>query len=231
MVNHLKDKFNTQCPNFTNPADYILEVANDTKTEKGLELIDKLALYEKRKGKGLLESAKLDINANSRYGNINVKSDNKNSKVFIDPISGRHTELLEIQRSSFKRKNYFLNEFYENFKKLAISALRDPQQTVFRFMNSVAFPIVIYAVTSKQLTETGCTFLPLNSTHILPETIYDRYDRQLKGIQGAGITFINLMFMFFSSMIPAILVLSQHINVLRKEHLNSYYVSKLDLNF
>ena len=63
----------------------------------------------------------------------------------------------------------------------------------------------------------------MNETHILTENIYERYDRQLKGIQGAGLTFINLMFVYFSSMVPAILVLSQHINVLRKEHLNSYY--------
>ena len=127
-------------------------------------------------------------------------------------------ELAEIYRSSFKRKFNFFKEYFLNVKKLTVCSLRDPQQTIFRLMNSVVFPIVLYiTVTGEQAKESGCTFLPLNATHIQTENIYERYDRQLKGIQGAGLTFINLMFIYFSAMVPAILVLSQHINVLRKE--------------
>ena len=242
IVDHLRDKFGAICPNFTNPADFILDIANDIKTDTGLQLIDRLAVYEKEENdKRNLESSrmasKMDVNGNDQLAIIMNNLNNlthtdqaanqqgklhgtyKNgSRMFRDPINGREVELAEIYRSSFKRKFNFFKEYYLNVKKLTVCSLRDPQQTIFRLMNSVVFPIVLYiTVTGEQAKESGCTFLPANSTHIQTENIYERYDRQLKGIQGAGLTFINLMFIYFSAMVPAILVLSQHINVLRKE--------------
>ena len=265
IVDHLKDKFGAVCPNFTNPADFILDIANDIKTDAGLQLIERLAAHEKEENdKRNLESSrmasKMDMNGNDQlaiimnnlnnlthqggnhvsqppalpppqqhnkaHANGNHHHGKNGSRMFRDPISGREVELAEIYRSSFKRKFNFFKEYFLNVKKLIVCSLRDPQQTIFRLMNSVVFPIVLYiTVTGEQAKESGCTFLPLNETHIQTENIYERYDRQLKGIQGAGLTFINLMFIYFSAMVPAILVLSQHINVLRKEYMNSYYTA------
>ena len=231
MVDHLKTKFNAICPIFNNPADFILDIANDTKTETGIALIKRLSDYEKEENKRRdLESsrvvAKLNgsdqlaimVNDNLNPGNNQLHVHKNGSKKFIDPVNGGEVELARIQRSSFKREFNFFNEYFLNIKKLLTCSFRDPQQTIFRLANSVVFPIVLYfTVTGEQAKESGCSFLPLNETHILTESVYERYDRQLKGVQGAGLTFINLMFVYFSAMVPGILVLSQHINVLRKE--------------
>lgn len=174
-------------------------------------------------------ASKLDVNGNDQlaiimnnnlhHANGQMQAYSKNeSKMFADPVNGGEVELTEIYRSSFKREFHFFSEYFLNVKKLMVCSLRDPQQTIFRLINSVVFPIILYfTVTDEQVGESGCSFLPLNETHILTESVYKRYDRQLKGVQGAGLTFINLMFVYFSAMTPGILVLSQHINVLRKE--------------
>ena len=234
----MKENFGAICPNFTNPADFILDIANDHKTETGLALIDRMAAFEKEENeKRNLESsriaAKLDLNGkdqlaiimNNQLAHSNQYGAHKNeSKRFMDPVSGEEVVLASIQRSSFKRDFNFFNEYLLNVKKLMVCSFRDPQQTIFRLANSIIFPVVLYfTVTGEQAKESGCSFLPLNETHILTESVYQRYDRQLKGVQGAGLTFINLMFVYFSALVPGILVLSQHINVLRKEYMNSYY--------
>lgn len=144
------------------------------KTEKGLELIDKLSKYEqdevtKKNAEldRLVNPVKhLDLNGNDQNVSIMMNNHSINdskqqtykngSKTFVDPINGKRVELQEIYRSSFKRKNHFFNEYYQNVKKLVICSLRDPQQTIFRLMNSIVFPIVLHiTVTGEQARESG----------------------------------------------------------------------------
>lgn len=171
-------------------------------------MINKLAAYEQsentRRNQELSKLTNpvkhLDLNGNDQISiimnhqneNSSSKPSSKNTRIFVDPISSRRIELQEIHRSSFKRKNNFFREYYQNVIKLLVCSIRDPQQTIFRLMNSIVFPIVLHiTVTGEQAKETGCTFLAANSTHILNENMYERYDRQLKGIQGNVILMIN----------------------------------------
>ena len=144
IVDHLKSKFEIICPTFTNPADFILEVANDIKTAEGLEIIERLSAYEQeKKDKRDAESDKrkrIDLNGNNQISiimnNSNQQDNNKNGfRIFKDPINGRNVELQEIHRSSFNRNGRFFNEYYENTKKIFTCALRDPQQVGVFFLN------------------------------------------------------------------------------------------------
>ena len=189
---------------------FTLDIANDIKTVEGLELIDELVKYEQVKHKKnklkQAEKHKDDV------------------ETFIDPISNKEVQLRSIDPSSFKHEYHFFREYYQNIKKLLISNIRDPQQTAFRALNYFNFPIVLYLIMNRTFgKETGCTFLPANETHILSENTYARYDRQFDGQVDCCLVFSNLMFAFFSAMSPATLVLTTHINLLKKEYSNSYY--------
>lgn len=211
LVNHLKEKFDILIPKFTNPADFILEIANNIKTKEGREIIKRLAKDEQDESTRIQE---LNITKSTRDG----------FRIFLDPESSKEIELPEIDRSSFKRKKHFFREYFLNVHKLLVSLLRDPQQTLLRTINNVNFPIVLYLISNRTLgEESGCSFLPLNETHILTENLYERNDRQLKGNTDAGSAFINLMFTFFSSLLPAVFALTDHVKLAKKEYINSYY--------
>lgn len=216
MVDHLKANFGLTCHEFTSPADYILDIANGVRTAEGLKLIDKLANYEEERN----EKRKLKSDSNG---------DQINSATFIDPLIGEKIVLKAIDRSSFNDEAHFFNEFYQILKRLFISNLRDPQQIVFRIFSNLFFPLVLYLIMNRRAmigSESGCRYLPSNETHILTEKTYERLDRQLVGFQNASSVFINFLFLLFISLTPATLALSQHINLLKKEFLNSYYTIK-----
>lgn len=177
-------------------------------------MIEQLAKYEQEKYE--------KQNPSSRR----IEKHNKTNdlETFIDPLNNKQVQLRSLDPSSFKREYHFFREYYLNIKKFLVSNLRDPQQTVFRTLNNLNFPILLYFVMNRSFgKETGCTFLPANETHILSENTYVRLDRQLDGQRDSCSVFINLMFTFFSALTPATLVLSTHINLLKKEYLNSYY--------
>ena len=151
VVAHLKDRFNVLCPKFTNPADYILNIANDTRTKQGVTLIEEMSNYEEGQSEN----------------QIKVTDDKGNSALFFDAINDKDVELRQVNRSSLKREHNFFREFYLNIMRILLSNIRDPQQTFFRGLNNICFPVILYFIQSYKLgSESGCTFLPLNETHI-----------------------------------------------------------------
>lgn len=206
----MKNNFNISCPEFTNPADFLLDIACNKKPE-GLEIIEKMTNFEQDK----FEREKFRFD---KKGNRLGKS------YFMDPICETSVKLKEINRSSFKQKQRFFNEFFTIHFRFVLCYVRDMQQFLFRTFANLFFPFVLFCIMQDSFGgEKGCTFKVLNETHYVPENSYDYFSRKLIGIQNASAVFINIMFLLFMSMIPATLFLSQHISLLKKEYLNSYY--------
>lgn len=168
VVDNLRERFNALCPKFTNPADYILDIANNTKSKAGQALIAEMANYEENESEKQMEA-----------------SNESDFRTFFDPVNEKEVELRQVTRSSLKRKHNFFREYYLNIVRILLGNLRDPFQTFFRALNNINFPILLYMIQSYRLgSESGCTFKPLNETHIKYENPFDRFDRQIYGTRG-----------------------------------------------
>lgn len=168
VVHILRDRFNVLCPKFTNPADYILDIANNTRNKAGRALIEEMADYEEDESEKQIDTA-----------------NESDSRKFFDPVNEKEVELQQIARSSLKRKHNFFREYYLNMIRIFLGTLRDPIQTFFRALNNLCFPIMLYLIQSYRWgSESGCTFLPLNETHLKYESSFDRFDRQIYGTRG-----------------------------------------------
>ena len=159
IVDHLNTKFNLLCPRFTAPADFILEIANGTGSKTGLRLIREMAEHEQRKWE-----------KNDDLG-VLLPKDLK--------------RLREVDRSELRRQHDFVREYRLNVMRMFLGCIRDPHQTIFRALNNLNFPIILYLVMAyKPGTETGCSFVPLNETTIGYENTFRRFNRQLFGTRG-----------------------------------------------
>lgn len=173
VVEHLRTRFNVLCPKFTNPADHILDIANDTRSKQGRILIEGMANHEQAQSERLNQITDSD------------------SRVFFDPINETQVELRQIDRSSLKREHNFWREYRLNIVRVFLGNLRDPFQTFFRALNNINFPILLYLIQSYRIgSESGCTFLALNETHIKYESTFDRFDRQIYGTRGEVFTVV-----------------------------------------
>lgn len=213
VVERLEAQFSVLCPKFTNPADFILDIANDTESEHGSGLIRRMTKHEQEAWTRKAQTEGLVVGKN-------------HSEVFWDAINAKEVRLRAINRSSLKRTHNFWREFYLNIVKLFMGNLRDPQQVLFRAINNALLPIILFIVMANRVgSETGCTFLPLNETHVKYENVFDRFGRQIEGTKDLGTAFINLMCTYFGAQLPATLNLSKMIYLLRKENLNGHYSS------
>ena len=214
LVDHLKIEFNVLCPKFTNPADFVLDIANNTETVHGSGLIRKMAKHEQEQWTKRDQADGLTVDKN-------------HSALFWDAINEREVQLREINRSSLRRKHNFFREYYLNVAKMFLANLRDPKQVLLRAGNNAALPILLWIIMSYKVgSESGCTFLPSNSTHIKHELIFERLDRQITGVKDVAAAFVNLTATYFGAQLPSILNLAQMIRLLRKENLNAYYSPK-----
>lgn len=269
MVSHLTT-LQIEVPTYMNPADFMLDVANDDRSAKGSQLISRLAQSytptRRESGTVIDESTvgalntldsggksapQLCSNCCERYVNgngngtsvrnalTNAASNNclwktvgfgfgsKCGKAIdhdLDTRPPNYDELRLVSRSKMQQAAPFYRTYPLLMWKLFLCTIRDPQQSVFRLLNNMLLPLILHVLTTGEHgRESGCSFVYDNSTHVRFENTYERFDRQEIGTQNAGLTFLDLMFAFFSTLVPAILAISGHINVLRKEHMNSYY--------
>lgn len=184
-----------------------MDVANSN-GKRGGELIRALSAFEQDRFR--------------RDGEIaRVRKDD--SRIFYDQVNGEQGELKQIQLS--QRKFSFFSGVRLNAKKRLLCDLRDPQQVLFKLITYLNFPMVLFFIQTPRLAaESGCSFIPLNETKFIKyEDFFDRFDRQLLGIQEASFVFLNLMCGFFCAMMPGVLSLIKHNKLVRKECYNSYY--------
>ena len=283
MVDHLKT-LNVCVPTYTNPADFILDVANDDRSINGAQLISKLSqnfladpnkLLQDQKNK-VIEQAeddtKNDLKEGNNFNNNEEDDAKKDDATLAAPgqitpdvqksqecqhcvncqqnvlksgkENGLHDSarlplshpgnklfnvsmtnpLMPVSRSNMRQMASFWRTYPLLMGKLIKCTMRDPQQSIFRLANNLLLPLILFLLTTNEHgRESGCSFQYENSTHIKYETTYQQFDRQEIGIQNAGLTFLDLMFAFFSTLVPAVLAISSHINVLKKEYINSYY--------
>ncbi|KAI3480386.1 hypothetical protein L1887_57462 [Cichorium endivia] len=123
-----------------------------------------------------------------------LTEDKNHSAIFWDTINQKEVELREINRSSLRRKYNFWREYYLNVWKLFLDTIRDPLQFLFRALSNALLPFVLWVLMAKGIGfESGCTFLPLNGTHVQDESTVHRFTRRVDGIQALGTAFATCL--------------------------------------
>jgi len=200
LLSHLS-KFNLNCPQFHNPADYIIEIASG---DYGAEPIDKLSLVEAKKQLQMLSEEKMYLSCNKLM--INTQ------------------ELNEVRIKVSRVINRMKTESFPSFKhfwllliRTYLTTIRDQKLTWFRIFQALFIAFLMGFLYDYPIGEpAGCTVpLQINSTSspYLNHSFQDNI---------AFIFFITL-FTVMACMMPTVLTFPVELTVHIQERNNGWY--------
>lgn len=197
LLGHLS-KFDLVCPQFHNPADFIIEIASG---DYGLEPINKLALDESDRQMSELRTEKL----------ITVGS----GRIAVGMPKDRNI-YMKISKVIDRMKNQSFPTFRHTFllwQRTLITNLREPKLTWFRLFQAVFIAVLMSFLYDHPIGQ--------------PDGCYPRADQAVTEFKStedniAFIFFITL-FTVMASMMPTVLTFPSEVAILIQERNNGWY--------
>ena len=210
LLSHLS-KFDLTCPQFHNPADFIIEIASG---DYGLEPINKLALFETDRQLDELNSEKI-INVGSGGLAVGVRE-----RVVYMKVS------RVIQRMKNRSFPIFLHTFLL-WKRTLTTNLREPKLTWLRLMQAIFIALIMSFLYDYPIGE--------------PDGCYPRSDQAFTELRSTedniAFVFFITLFTVMASMMPTVLTFPSEVSILLQERNNgwyscaTYYVAKIIAEF
>jgi len=216
LVEFLSDQ-NLNCPQYHNPADFIIEVASGEYGDVTNILVEavkegKADYFTKKCQKvgnatSMLESRKVETW-------VNLKRDSNNlevSSAIQDEGSNSVTQTPTFQSMPFMPRGEkqcqtvgigFLREFSILFKRTSVSIIRDPTLTHMRLLSHIIIAVIL-----------GLLYLNIGN------------DAESVRIN-TGFLFFSILFVMFAALMPTVLTFPMEMPIFVREHMNYWYSMK-----
>nr|XP_002129068.1 ATP-binding cassette sub-family G member 4 isoform X1 [Ciona intestinalis] len=195
------------CPQYHNPADYIIEVASGEYGEVVPTLVQAVEAgkceyytqhYEKASNSAIVSNSSSKEEdqwmKNGSMSTLNGDKPELDNLKNIDSDAG-------VQACHTFNTNCF-TQFYVLLKRTFISIVRDQMLTHIRFLSHVIIGVLI-----------GLLYLDIG-------------DNAEKVLNNAGFLFFSVLFIMFASLMPTVLTFPMEMTVFMREHMNYWYSLK-----
>ena len=212
LLNHLAN-FNLICPQFHNPADFIIEIASG---DYGIEPINTLSIEEMEREREELKKEKIVALGNGKLA-VNLINVSRDRRVYV-----KVSKVIDKMKS---RSFPILLHTWLLWKRTMKTNIREPKLTWFRLFQAVMVALLMGFLYEYPIGEPDGCYPKPNS--------FQQFKSNKSTEDNIAFLFFTTLFTVMASMMPTVLTFPSEVAILLQERNNgwyscaTYYVAKI----